>query len=237
MDELFVRYVVIDDVLTADGVLETDGGNPLSGKTITMYTDSTEIGSTTTASDGSYSVSASVGSTQQAFIFKVRFVGDSSYDPSEKTNSITVETRTPILTLNIPSAVALGTDFAWSGSLYDPRTGLGSTLDSRPIILQMDDGTGTFIDVAGPVNTDGNGDYSGTHTAPATLGTYTFQTHFPGDSPPAYSDPLVVTVKDLNFLDYVSLYAEGNPQLCGLIVAAIAVAIAVPIVLRRIGKI
>lgn len=205
-DSLFVdfdlKYIETGDELTAFGTLKdfsTGGG--LGSRTVklmetvsgTYYTRAT----TTTSSTGSYTLTYTIPLTAGEYTYFVNWDGDSlyygAYAPSGYW-TVRVESRVPQLTLSSSAASATaGTTITFSGKLADPMTGTG--LASRTINLEEKKSTATIYSRVAGFTSGSDGKYSGSYTLPSAPGTYSYRTHFPGDSPATTSNVVEVTVK------------------------------------------
>lgn len=169
--------VVRGDVLTATGRLTDEStAAPLANRRVKImeYVGTTYYtrASTYTDSNGNFSMSYTLPTTPGVHTLFVNWDGDATYlgDYTAYTD-FTVEARTPNISfaLSDTSVDPGGQPITWSGRLTDPKTGSG--LGNGPVYLQRQGS-----DVAGPINTDPNGNYSGTYTA--TPGTY--RARYPG---------------------------------------------------------
>jgi hypothetical protein len=95
---------------TVSGKLEYESSSgtysPLAGRTVSIYYDTTKLADVTTASDGSYSATVSIGATG-TFTLKAAYAGEGLLLPSFGTISIPVVGEIPGYVLTIAGAAGV----------------------------------------------------------------------------------------------------------------------------------
>jgi len=84
------------------GYLKDASGNPLAGKTVSVSYDGTSVGNAVTDSTGKYSVSIAIP-TAGTYTLKASFAGDSTYNYSSASKSISIVSPAPPPTPTPPS--------------------------------------------------------------------------------------------------------------------------------------
>jgi len=198
--------VVIGDTVTFSGTLTDNQGNPVSGAYIDIIDESTgnpinDPNTIQTGTDGSYSYDYTMPTTAGTYNYHAEC---SDPQASSDTLTITVEERSPSLTLDIDSGYA-GQETNWHGYLIDYEPEPDYPLEGRTVELyQCTDDTCSSYTTTDPIataTTQSDGSYIGTFTLPSEPGkTYYYQARFPGDTPASVamggiaSNPVAVTI-------------------------------------------
>ena len=197
--------VVKGDVMAISGKL-TDAvtGDPIPNaeihlKTVSPAMITAEFLLGLTDAYGNYSGTWSVPTETGEWWIQAGFYGNEMYNGMGNYFTATVEARTPVLTISMPSSGKPAESVAWSGKMTDPKVTTYGIAD-KGIYLQESPYGVTFIRKAGPVKTGSDGSYSGSYTLPTAPGTYYYRSEFPGGSPGAQHEVAtsgVVAVKVL----------------------------------------
>jgi hypothetical protein len=123
---------VVPFTVTISGVLTDNVGNPLAGKTVNLYMDTTLVSTTTTGTDGAYSFNRTI-SEAGTYTFQTEFPGDETYEGCTIHNGTlassvpaAVPPRGPLGLWWYPILVRLAQYFPWAQRLLEYLRTLGT---------------------------------------------------------------------------------------------------------------